>query len=174
MKSSDEHSLRRRLARVEALHRGATTSGEREAAARARDRLLDRIAVVRENDPVARFCAEHVAELGVPPEPPPPPARLPERAELLAVLDLWASGHWSRHEVHAWATSVVDRVVIPDETESAAAVVAEVLLQLAALHHVPLVAEDLPRVRAFLLHGDWGAWFGLIEEAARRFRRATG
>lgn len=174
MGRTDERALRRRLERVEALHAGATTSGEREAAARARERLLDRIAVVRANDPVARFCAEHVAALGVAPAPPHPPAAIPSVDEVLLVLDRWAWGTWDRRAVHAWAAAVVDRVTLPDDPGDAGSVVAEVLLQLASLHLVRLSQRDLPRVRDFLLGGDWTAWFALVEEASSRRARRAG
>jgi hypothetical protein len=43
--------LIKKLLRIEALHAGATTSGERDAAASARQRILDRIHGTEEDDP---------------------------------------------------------------------------------------------------------------------------
>ena len=49
--------LIQKLLRIEALHSGATTSGERDAAASARQRILDRLHRTAEEDPAidARF-----------------------------------------------------------------------------------------------------------------------
>ncbi|MEQ1569092.1 MAG: hypothetical protein ABMA64_25875 [Myxococcota bacterium] len=157
-----------RLERVERLHRGATTSGEREAAAAARERLLQHLAQVRADDPIARFCAEHVAELAVPPEPPPPPEHLPDTAAVLAILARWEAGELPSAKVRAWAARLVDRVVLPADPNAEDTPLAEVLLQLAALPHVRLVPSDVPHVRRFLRDRDWSAWFALIERAALR------
>jgi hypothetical protein len=170
-RGADERRIRLRLERVEALHRGATTHGEREAAARARDRLLQHLDRVRADDPIARFCAEHVAELGVAPAPPPPPDPAPDQDTVLLVLARWEMGEWSRHQVQAWAEETVDRVVLPDDPSADGTVLAEVLLQLAALLHVRLRRSDVPRIRRFVRDHDWEAWFSLIEDAARRDRR---
>jgi hypothetical protein len=163
-----ERRLRARLARVEALHRGATTTGEREAAAKARQRLLARLEEVRANDPVARFCAEHLSELAEAPLPPPPPELVPEESELLLALARWETGDWTPERLHAWACEVVDQVTFPDDPREAGACVGEVLLQLAALHHVPLRPSDVPRIRRFVRQRDWDDWFALLTEAATR------
>lgn len=167
-----ERRLRARLARVEALHRGATTTGEREAAAKARQRLLARLEEVRANDPVARFCAEHLSELAEAPLPPPPPERVPEESELLVALARWESGDWTPERLHAWACDLVDQVTFPDDPREPGACVGEVLLQLAALHRVPLGPDDVPRIRRFVRERDWDGWFALLSEAARRRARA--
>jgi hypothetical protein len=153
---------------VEALHRGATTPGEREAAARARARLLVHLDRVRQDDPIARFCAEHVADLAVAPAPPPPPELMPSEEEVRFVLYYWETGDWDRDDVCAWASQLVDRVVLPSEADAAAAPLAEVLLQLAALDYVQLLPKDVPRIRRFLRDRDWDAWFALIAQAAAR------
>ncbi|MEZ4234779.1 MAG: hypothetical protein R3F59_01160 [Myxococcota bacterium] len=171
MRPVDERTLRARLQRVEALHDGATTPGEREAAHRARHRLLERLAEVRANDPVARFCAEHVAALAVAPEPPPPPERLPDARTLLGLLARWEAGELDGWRLCAWAERVVDRVDLPDDPLEPGATVAEVLLQLSALRHVDLQPGDVPRIRRFLRDGDWNAWFALVADAAARTRR---
>ncbi len=163
-----ERRLRARLDRVEALYRGATTAGEREAARRAGERLLARIEALRADDPIARFCRAHLAALGVPPSRPPPPTPLPSRRAISAVLGRWEAGEWSRDRLRRWAARLVDRVTLPADPEHPGACRAEVLLQLAALHLVKLRPGDAPRIRRFLEDGDWGAWFGLVATAAAR------
>ena len=166
-----ERRLRARLARVEALHRGATTAGEREAASRARQRLLTRIEELRANDPIARFCAEHLSELAEAPLPPSPPEPVLDISELLHALARWEMGDWSGEQLHAWACDVVDQVTFPDDPESSGACVGEVLLQLAALHHIELRPNDVPRIRRFVRHRGWDDWFALLTEAAGRRAR---
>lgn len=48
---TDEQRLIEKLLRIEALHAGAATIGEREAAAQARDRIRARLARERDTDP---------------------------------------------------------------------------------------------------------------------------
>ncbi len=52
---SEEGRLLEKLQRIEALHAGATTSGERDAAAGARRRILERLASLREKDPPVEY-----------------------------------------------------------------------------------------------------------------------
>jgi hypothetical protein len=170
MARRDERRIEQRLARVEALHRGATTPGEREAAARARERLLTHLAEVRGDDEIARFCAEHVAELAVAPAPPPPPDPLPDVATVLGVLVRWEAGEWSTDDVQAWAESIVDRVDFGDDPGTLA--VAEVTMQLAGLPRVGLRPRHVPGIRRFLRDGDLPAWFALLATAMEE-RRAS-
>ena len=51
----DEAKLREKLARIEALFAGATTEGERVAAAEARRRIQLRLQAVEQSDPPAEF-----------------------------------------------------------------------------------------------------------------------
>jgi len=46
----DEHKLIEKLLRIEALHAGATTRGERVAAARAMQRILERLRKLQDED----------------------------------------------------------------------------------------------------------------------------
>lgn len=163
-----ERALRSRLARVEALHRGATTPGERQAAALAAKRLLERIRKVRRNDPIAQFCAAHVASLGVAPNRPPPGERVPSQREMLRVLTLWEADTWDAHEVYDWASHLVDRVVLPVRPDHEAACRADVLLQLAGYQRLALRRADVPEIRAFVTSRDWAAWFAFLAEAAQR------
>jgi hypothetical protein len=163
--------LRQRLERIEALHRGATTAGERLAAARARDRLAAHIDRIRSSDPVARFVRAHLQELGVGPPAPRPPATLPTETQILAVLASWEAGEWTWHEVHAWATVQVDSVDLPLSADDDGVARAEILLQLAMLHRVGLHPSDVPAIRLFLRERDWDSWFRLVARAPRSRRR---
>jgi hypothetical protein len=51
MATPDEAALIEKLRRIEALHAGATTPGERDAAANARQRILARLAELAAADP---------------------------------------------------------------------------------------------------------------------------
>ncbi|WP_257459291.1 hypothetical protein [Archangium lipolyticum] len=51
----DEESLRRKLAAIEALFAGATTTGEREAAEAARERILARLKAATETQPAVEY-----------------------------------------------------------------------------------------------------------------------
>ncbi len=51
----DEAKLIEKLRLIEALHSGATTPGEREAAARARERIRERLAQVEKEDPPLEY-----------------------------------------------------------------------------------------------------------------------
>ncbi|MBX2800110.1 MAG: hypothetical protein KTR31_20700 [Myxococcales bacterium] len=168
MATVTESSLRKRLARVVALERGATTPGERQAAARARERLMARIAHVRASDPVARFVAAHVAALGVRPPKPEPPATLPTEQEVVAALLRWKAGDWTDDDLQSWAETIVDRVVLPAEAHHDGACIAEVLLQLAMLHRVALDPRDVSAIRRFLRTRDWAGWFDLVATASER------
>lgn len=55
MASVDEAALIEKLRRIEALHAGATTQGEREAAASAKQRILTRLAEFGAADPPVDF-----------------------------------------------------------------------------------------------------------------------
>lgn len=167
MSSPDEaQALRRKLRRIEALLAGATTAGEREAAARARERVLQRMPP------------------GESPLPPPgdgftelpwaaPGARLPDRAVLLRVLAEWRAGARDAASVTLWAARVVDEQVLPDlPPEHPDAPLVEVLLVLAALRRPSLRPADLKAIRAFLREhpqgwqAAWAAWFAHL--AVRR------
>jgi hypothetical protein len=51
----DEHKLIEKLLRIEALHAGATTRGERVAAARAMHRILEHLRDIQEEDPPIEY-----------------------------------------------------------------------------------------------------------------------
>lgn len=161
----DERGLRGRLERVEALHRRAATPGERAAAARARERLVDHLHRLRAEDPIARFVEEHLAELGVPSAPPPPPPRLPEVAEVVAVLARWEAGDLDADEISDWAADWVDRVDLPADPDDPGAMVGEVLLQLCS-GRPPLALAAASR--RFLSRGDWGEWFAVVARETAR------
>lgn len=162
----DERGLRGRLDRIEALHRRAATPGERAAAARARERIAGRLAELRAQDPVVAFVEEHLAQLGVPAAPPPPPARLPHADDLLRVLAHWERGAWTAREVAAWAADQVDAVELPADPSAEGAIVAEVLLQLSQAARPPIAL--VPAARAFVRTGDWAEWFAVVAQVVRR------
>ena len=172
-----EARLRERLQKVEALHAGATTPGERAAAAEARTRLLERLQGLRRDDPIARFVAEHVAALAVPPTRAAAPMPMPTLRQVLGVLAVWEAGDLTAEGVQAWAELVVDRVDLPDGCADPGAARAEVILQLAALHRIQLTPEEVPEIRRFLRSdgepGGWSEWFDLLARVARRGRRSS-
>lgn len=171
MTRSDERRLHTRLARVVALREGATTPGEREAAANAEARLRERLAASRREDPVARSCAEEVASLGVEgplPEPEPDLADV----DVLWVLALYERGALPLDELRRWALDLVDAVVFPDHPAHPLAPLGEVLLQLSTVDRFPLLPSDVPRVREFLSTGDWRRWFETVAHVAGRSPRS--
>lgn len=175
----EEHDLHRKLLAVEALHDGATTEGERLAAAQARERLLQRLAargllrragVHHAFEQAARLAPEDAEVLVEASE-----AELPSTEDLLLVLAAWRLGLRSRREVCAWASGLCDRLllpVVPVDDPRAARV--EVLLQLAAMRRLPLRAAHIPAIEAFLQAepgpAAWQAWFHLLGEAATAAR----
>lgn len=52
---TEEHRLLERLRLIEALHAGAATPGERDAAANARERIKARLASLQNSDPPVEF-----------------------------------------------------------------------------------------------------------------------
>ncbi len=166
--SHHEHALWQRMLRVQALHDGATTPGERLAAARALERLSARLSEVRSADPVARFVRDDVERLGIDRAPEPPAVPLPSVREVCLVLTLWEQGDWRTADVSTWASALVGAVDLPSDPDAQGAVRAEVLLQLAMLHRVPLRARHVPAIRRFLRTRDWEGWFALLAQVARR------
>lgn|GEM_PF-3431955 len=177
----DEPTLRRKLLLVEALHEGATTEGERTAAAEARERLVRRmrkLGLVRQAGVHAAF--RHAADLG-PDEDLADPLveenpELPDVEDLLTVLAAWRLGLRSAADVGSWASELCDRLLLPccNVSDPRAARV-EVLLQLAAMRRQPLVEADIPAIETFLqaepgeaAWQDWFAWLADVDWRARR------
>lgn len=129
---------------------------------------MARLASLRNDDPVVMFCRAHLTALGVAPPAPLPPEILPSDRAVLGALARWETGDWSLDRVHRWAQRVVDRVTLPTDPGHEGACRAEVLLQLACLHRVPLAPSDVPAIRRFLRIRDWTAWFDLVAGAATR------
>ncbi len=161
-----EHAIWQRLQRVQALHDGATTPGERAAAAEAKKRLMQRLHAVRKADPVARFVEGHVRTLGISRPPEPPAVELPTRRQVSAMLAAWEEGSCTDARIRDWAARLVGAVDLPSHPDAVGACRAEVLLQLAMLERVPLSPRDVPAVRRFLRTRDWGEWFALVARAS--------
>lgn len=60
MPITDERALIEKLLRIEALHAGATTPGERAAAANAMDRIRERLKKVAVQDPPVEYRFDSV------------------------------------------------------------------------------------------------------------------
>lgn len=178
----EENALRRKLLAIEALHEGATTEGERVAAAQARERVvarLLRLGLVRRASVHAVF--RHAAGLGDLDDSPDPlveeaQAELPTSEDLLMVLAAWRMELRTRHEVGEWAAHLCDRLLLPSvDVHDPRAARVEVLLQLAAMVRQPLVTDDIPVIEAFLraepgqqAWADWFAWLASVDWKARR------
>lgn len=166
----DEPRLRRKLAAIEALHAGATTEGERLAAAEARHRVARRLLAVggaRRLHVHAAF--RHAADLA-PTEPDPlvePPPELPSTEELRALLLGWRMGQRSARELGEWAARLCDQQLLPTvDVHDPRAARVEILLQLAAMRRQPLCRADVPAIEAFLLaepgEAAWRDWFAFL------------
>lgn len=164
MATVDERGLWQRLQRVQALHDGATTPGEREAAARALQRLARRLEALRADDPVARFVAGDVRRLSIARPPEPPGEDLPDERSMASMLAAWEQGTVGDRQVQRWAERFVAGVDLPSHPDDEGACRAEVLLQLAMLDRVPLTRADVPVLRRFLRTRDWAAWFARLAE----------
>ncbi len=180
----DEPTLRRKLRAIEALHDGATTEGERLAAAEARDRVARRLVQVTG---VRRLhvhaCFRAAAGLGADEAPvldDDPGVELPTVAELLAVLAAWRMELRTAREVERWACRLCDQLLLPSvDVHDPRAARVEVLLQLAAMKRQPLGRADIDAIEAFLLaepgEAAWQAWFswlaGIDWDARRQARR---
>jgi hypothetical protein len=131
----DRFDLITKLAAVEALEGDGSTDGERDAAARARERLEARLA---SDPPVPRAFAEeleagHHLRTAAPDDEcdttPDPPDRTELRLRLMACLE----GRLGAAELSRWAARWVDAAVLPDLPHSDPGSVApEVLLVLAS------------------------------------------
>ncbi len=182
----DEPNLRRKLLAIEALHEGATTDGERAAAAEARERVARRlVAVTGMRRLHVHACFRAAA--GMAPEPVADPLvqvspELPTVADLLTVLSAWRMDLRTRTEVGRWAAGLCDRLLLPSvDVHDPRAARVEVLLQLASMRRQPLCLDDIPAIEAFLLaepgEAAWRDWFdhlAHIDWDARRRRKRAG
>ncbi|RME23888.1 MAG: hypothetical protein D6798_12555 [Deltaproteobacteria bacterium] len=177
----DEPTLRRKLRAIEALHDGATTEGERRAAAEARARLVRRLVRVSGARRLhVHACFRAAAAMGEASPPvldDSPGAELPTVAELLAVLAAWRLELRSAREVERWASRLCDRLLLPSvDVHDPRAARVEVLLQLAAMRRQPLWPADIDEIERFLRaepgEAAWRVWFtwlaGIDWEARRQ------
>ena len=180
--AADRKSLLRRIRRVEALHAGATTEGERTAAARARARLVERL-----GGDVPSGRLEPAEEIRFDPLAPPPGAHLDTRLQmptartLVSKVQAWAKGELAGSELQAWAWRFVDGMLLPDLPASDVdSIRVEVILQLSSLEDRPLWIDDAQALLAFLrtptrsAEKGWADWFQYVEtidwHARRRMR----
>jgi hypothetical protein len=178
----DRKALLRRIRRVEALHAGATTEGERTAAARARARLVERL-----GGDVPSGRIEPGEEIRFDPLAPPPGAHLDTRLQmptartLVSKVQEWAKGDLSGSELQAWAWRFIDGMLLPDLPASDIdSIRVEVILQLSSLEDQPLWIDDAPALLEFLrtpkrsVEKGWADWFRYVEtidwHARRRVR----
>jgi hypothetical protein len=177
--ASDRKALLRRIRRVEALEAGATTEGERTAAARARARLVERL-----GGDVPSGRLEPAEEIRFDPLAPPPGAHLDTRLQmpthrtLIAKVEAWAKGELAGSELQAWAWRFVDGMLLPDLPASDVdAIRVEVILQLSSLEDQPLWIDDAPALTAFLrtparsVDEGWAEWFRYVESVDWHARR---
>ena len=181
---ADRKALLRRIRRVEALHAGATTDGERTAAARARARLVERL-----GGDVPSGRIEPGEEIRFDPLAPPPGAHLDTRLQmpthrtLISKVNAWAKGDLSGSELQAWARRFVDGMLLPDLPASDVdSIRVEAILQLSSLEDQPLWIDDAEALVEFLrtpkrsVKKGWTDWFQYVEtidwHARRRMRRA--
>jgi hypothetical protein len=177
--AADRKSLLRRIRRVEALHAGATTEGERTAAARARARLVERL-----GGDVPSGRLEPVEEIRFDPLAPPPGAHLDTRLQmpthrtLVSKIEAWAKGDLSSAELSAWAWRFVDGMLLPDLPASDVdSIRVEVILQLSSLEDQPLWIDDAEALVAFLrtpkraAEQGWAEWFRYVESVDWHARR---
>jgi len=131
----DRFDLITKLAAVEALEGDGATDGEREAAERARGRLVARLAA---DHPVPRAFAEeleagHHLRTAVPGEGGDEMPELPDRTELRLRITACVEGRLAAGDLSRWAAAWVDKAVLPDLPHADPGSVApEVLLVLAS------------------------------------------
>ncbi len=154
-------TLQRRLRAVEALIEGATTEGERQAAEKARARL------------VARLDADEDARKVVGPWGWQPPDEalvdVPCGERIRGWLLSWAAGDITTVELQKLAAFYVDKVVLPlYDPSDARSTPIELLLQL-SMKRQPLTPDDVPDLLHFLdapegAEAAWAAWFVFLED----------
>lgn len=177
MGRDNRDTLIAKLRRVEALHAGATTDGEREAASRARARLVDRLGG---DVPSGRLAPPPTID----PLAPPPGAsldtglRMPMHKTIIKKVTAWQQGEMTDVQLERWARRYVDRMLLPDlPPDHIDSIRVEMVLQLSSLTRQPLLTDDVPAMVAFLstkkrqVEEGWRAWFTYIESIDWHARR---
>ena len=154
-------TLQRRLRAVEALIEGATTEGERQAAEKARARIVARLDA---DEDARKACGPWGWQ--------PPDAALvdvPCGQMVRGWLLSWAAGDIRTKELQKLAGFYVDKVVLPlyDPSDVRSTPI-ELLLQL-SMKRQPLTPDDVPELLRFLDAPDgaeaaWAEWFVFLED----------
>jgi len=154
-------TLKRKLRAVEALLEGATTDGERQAAERARERLVARLGSEEDERTACGPFGWH----------PPDAAwvQVPTAEVLRGWLEAWAAGDRTTRQVQKEAAWYVDKVVLPlHDPSDVRSIAVELLLQLSSMKRQPLHADDVPDLLAFLdapegAEAAWAGWFAFLD-----------
>lgn len=167
----------RKLQRVDALRRRATTPGERAAAETVCARLIARLGG-HETPDWSVWSIEPSEPEGPDPIFADSGLELPGRDQILAVLLAWSTGHYADEEVAEWAAGFTYKVWLPEHPpDDVRSIYVEVILQLSALHVQPLTRDDVPALRLFVTAaaGDardaWRIWWTHLESIDWSTRR---
>ena len=155
-------TLQRRLRAIEALIEGATTDGERQAAEKAKARLVARLDA---DDDARKACGPWGWQ--------PPDAAwvdVPCERMVRGWLTSWAAGDTTTKELQKRASFYVDKVVLPlYDPSDVRSIPIELLLQLSSMKRQPLSPDDVPELLHFLdapegAEAAWAAWFAFLED----------
>lgn len=101
------HKLRRKLSRIEALEKGASTDGERIAAQKAKQRIQLRLRQSREDISLVDdkpFVEDLIFSSEM----------TPTRFDVIGKLKSWQNGDITQKDVISWARNVVDKVLFDE------------------------------------------------------------
>lgn len=153
------------LGAIASLEERGATSGERDAARRARLRLESRLDQLEE-EPGAHatelaLARHHVTAAGAETTVDRSPATAaPSPADIRAWVEAWRTGRVDEQRIRRWARRTVDRHVLPQQHDSEPGVrAAEVVMALAGgLPVVPDAALAFVDAPPHLADAAWQAW----------------
>ena len=153
-----------RLRSIEALEAGATTEGERCAAQRARQRVLDRLQRAPRIE--VDIVAPDVEEPDIMP--------MPTADEIIARLSAWFEVPEEAPAIRAWASEIVGRVLLPDlPPDDPQSIPVEVILHLSSMTQMPWDPVEIEGLLTFLSapagasRAAWHRWFAGVEVRAK-------